>query len=638
MGQCVINKAGCKVKLIVRENCQLHTNPDASSPGAPCSVFQYWFVLPPEKGAKSRKLEDIGLLTKNDFYRVSASDKESSFKGWIHKDHVVEWHHRQALKFSPSQGRGLAHFFKTDAEAEKAASEDDQPERFKSASAREPEETGGALIVMPLLKAKRAKVNDAEMEIYEMAFMAKKPGSSPRRGAGANNEMTKSEAMAKSTLDIVFVVDTTGSMEAPIAQVRKSIENVARQLAADEKIEPRLRLGLVAYRDWVDDMGPNGMEYLTQVFCTLEEGKDHQTFLSRIGDLRCATVTSGDYAEDVLAGINTAMDTDQLKWNPLAWKQIIVVGDSSIKGPSQPAGVVHPHTRKNRHNLTLDTMLARLQVGNTSNLDAMAASNFVLSSVRVKDPDAAQDHAIGDSQFAKLVEGRDYGGTSISVNGGLSPGDFSSELITVILEAYASHGTVGSNPTDPNSGSSKSSAQVPYPLLDLLDQFADPSEAEKMHFASRYCSEFDHEGNRLFVPHVFVRLGQLKSFNAMLQFLQGSLEDAGDPGSRDVAAVVASLKTISATLNLGDTISGDMDLSELLMAILGFPVKNPIFKVSPKDLAAMSVTDYGDWQQSVKACTSTLSTFIDNPNIWMKLHPDAKERDAHAFIRMSDLP
>jgi hypothetical protein len=159
-----------------------------------------------------------------------------------------------------------------------------------------------------------------------------------------------------------------------------------------------------------------------------------------------------------------------------------------------------------------------------------------------------------------------------------------------------------------------------------------------MRFASRYCTEFDHDGNRLFVPHVFVRKGQLKSFNSMLEFLQGALEDAGEPGHRDVGNILKSLQVITTSLNLSEPITAEMPLERFLQVLLGFPLKTPIFQVTIGDLAAMSQTDYDDWVAGVKSTTETLNSLIENPNIWHKLHPTARDREAHAFVALADLP
>ncbi len=648
-GGAVLNKAGVPVKLITTRETQLLREADPASDAAPCPAFKFWYVLPPERVA-SRDIDDIGSLTRNGYYRVAANDSEGAFKGWISKEDAVEWHHRQAVQFAKRHGRQLGHFYPAEEVAVQAVKSSD----VSQATHREPESSASDLVLMPLLKLKEVQVDEERMNLYEVAFMAGRPETAPQgssggvRIPGVEGEVTTQRVVDETTVDIVFVVDTTASMQPAIDQVKRSIEAVSRNLAANGQLRSRLRFGLVAYRDTIPDM--SGMEYLTRVFCTLEQGKDHDVFLRKLGGVKQAGVSSIDYAEDVFAGVDKAMSLETMKWNPLGWKQIVIVGDASIKGPDHP----NSGSQRNENNRTIAGIMAKAQAG--SNLEALAQGGFVISSVRIHHPDsdAKGDHPIGDRQFNQLASGRDYNGHVITARGGTNPEDFSGDLTRAILEALASFDRVilqpgaaavaassvavspaGGNPPPASSG--KTAADYPWPVLDILSAVGQGS-TNGMQFDSRYATEFDADGNRVFVPHVFIRKGQILSFNSMLDLLQGQLEDAGDPGSRDVATILRGLQAVSATLNLSEPITADMPIDKFLNLLLGFPVKNPIFQKTIGDLAASSQTDYDDWVKGIKAQRDTLKALTDNAHIWEKLHNDANDRAAHAFIPLSDLP
>ncbi len=645
IGGAVLNKAGVPVKLITTRATQLHSQPDPASPGAPCPVFKFWYVLPPDKTSPTCRQEEIGSLTRNGFYRVASGDSEGEFRGWIAAADAEEWHHRQAVKFAPHQGRETAHFFAAPKEAEAAAANGD----VSAATHREPESSGGELILMPVLDAREATVDGQEMQLYEMAFMAGHPETAPVSGAdgvviaGIEGPVTPKRVREETTVDVVFVVDTTQSMQPVIEQVRRSIEAVATKLAADEALRPRLRFGLVAYRDTIPDMG--AMEYVAQVFCDLKEGKNHQSFLKHLSGLREAGVGSVDYPEDGLAGVDLAMNFEKLKWNPLAWKHIVTVGDASWKESGHPDSA----SRSNEGGRTLSAIRAKAQPGDS--LGALTHAGFVFTPVRVKDPRAEADHLFGDQQANKLAGGRSYNGKTIFAKGGNHPEDFSQQLTEDILQRVRELGKVASGatvaaPAAAPSGigsappAPRSAADFPWPVLEILRAVGSGTGAGTggMKFESRYSTEYDPEGNRLFVPHLFIRKGQLLSFTSMLEFLQGQLEDAGEPGSRDVATILKGMQNLSATLNIAEPIDADMPVEKFLTVLLGFPIKNPIFQLTIGDLAAMSQTDYDDWVKSVKAQKDALRALTENPHIWEKLHRDAKERDAHAFVPLSDLP
>ncbi|MFH1688769.1 MAG: VWA domain-containing protein [Candidatus Eisenbacteria bacterium] len=591
-------------------------------------MFRYWYVLPPDRGAPSRKLADLESVTKDGFYRVSAGDTEGEFKGWIHEDDVVEWHHRQALRFAKRTSRDLAHFFPEQEQSERAASTGD----VEGASHREPEATEGDLILMPLLDSREIKAADVEMNLFEVAFLSGRPGAGATDPTGEggidvpgiDHRLTPNEVRELSTVDIVFVLDTTGSMGPPIAQVRRSISDVVNGLASKQDLREKLRFGLVGYRD-------SGDAYVSKIFCTLEEGKDHDHLLSVLGGIDVGG--GGDYPEDVLAGVDRATAAE-MKWNPLAWKNIVIVGDSSLKGPSHPMSGF----KKNESSRSIPGMKAKLQPSRDT--QALLESGFVVSAVRLKDPEYSADHPIGDRQFTELTTGREYMGLMIPVRGGSSPEDFSGQLTEFILTGMDNFDVAvrkggGRKAAEPGTKES----YFPYPVLDIIGTLSDDGDGgDGMRFGSRYCTEFDYEGNRLFVPHVFVRMGQLKSFNSMLEFLQGALEDAGAPGHRDVGNILKSLQIITTSLNLSEPITADMPLEKFLLVLLGFPLKTPIFHVTIGDLAAMSQVDYDDWVNGVRSTTETLDSLTENPNIWHKLHPTARDREAHAFVALADLP
>jgi hypothetical protein len=265
--------------------------------------------------------------------------------------------------------------------------------------------------------------------------------------------------------------------------------------------------------------------------------------------------------------------------------------------------------------------------------------------VHVKRPNTpAADYSIALEQYQTLVGGRAYTGDFFQIEG-KNLQSFSNNLTSSILKKLenfklALKGGAGAPAPSQASGAKPSSAEWPFPLLDLLSSApsAQGQNTLDMSFSHGFCTEFDTEGNRVFVPHVFVRQGQLKSFNYVLQFLQTQLEDAGDPGSRDVQKIVKGMQTISMSLNLAEPIDPNMELSTFLQRLIGFPLKTQIFFITLADLAAMSQVDYDDWTKKVKACTETLTELIDNPNIWRKLHPTAKDSQNHAFINMNDLP
>jgi len=121
-------------------------------------------------------------------------------------------------------------------------------------------------------------------------------------------------ATAHRTVDIAFVVDTTGSMSEEISRLRETIDQVVKLL--DNSAErPTLRFGLVLYRDLGD-------AYVTKVY----------GFTTSVGTFRQALAEvqadgGGDGPEHVQAALAAAVN--ELAWSPApAVRMAFLIGDA----------------------------------------------------------------------------------------------------------------------------------------------------------------------------------------------------------------------------------------------------------------------------------------------------------------------
>lgn len=123
-------------------------------------------------------------------------------------------------------------------------------------------------------------------------------------------------AAAKS-IDMAFVVDTTGSMGGQIASVRSNLNSIVSNLAAGSA---DFRVAVVSYRDFPSRCLEAG-SYAARV---------DQTFTNDISQIQAgidALVAFGgcDLPETVFSGIKAALDLD---WTDGATKALIVIGDA----------------------------------------------------------------------------------------------------------------------------------------------------------------------------------------------------------------------------------------------------------------------------------------------------------------------
>lgn len=120
---------------------------------------------------------------------------------------------------------------------------------------------------------------------------------------------------ARPRIDVVFALDTTGSMDGLIAGAKAKIWAIASRIAAGQPT-PDLRIGLVAYRD-------RGDEYVTRVF-HLNRNMDEvyanlMSFSANAG---------GDRNEDVIQALQDSIHKMQWDRSGSALRIIFLVGDS----------------------------------------------------------------------------------------------------------------------------------------------------------------------------------------------------------------------------------------------------------------------------------------------------------------------
>src|SRR3979490_547094 len=109
-----------------------------------------------------------------------------------------------------------------------------------------------------------------------------------------------SAAIAKPTVEVAFVLDTTGSMGGLIEGAKREIWSIATAIV-DSNPDAEVRMGLVAYRDIGDD-------YVTRKF---DLTTDIQELYARLLDLRAQG--GGDWPESVNEALDIAVN--KLNWS-----------------------------------------------------------------------------------------------------------------------------------------------------------------------------------------------------------------------------------------------------------------------------------------------------------------------------------
>ena len=122
-------------------------------------------------------------------------------------------------------------------------------------------------------------------------------------------------ARERPKIEVVFALDTTGSMGGLIQAAKEKIWSIATTMA-QAKPAPEIRIGLVAYRDRGDD-------YVTRVF---DLSEDLDTLYATLMDFTAGG--GGDEAESVNQALFDAVNKVSWSNDQSAYKVVFLVGDA----------------------------------------------------------------------------------------------------------------------------------------------------------------------------------------------------------------------------------------------------------------------------------------------------------------------
>ncbi len=158
------------------------------------------------------------------------------------------------------------------------------------------------------LQQAEASKAEAEQMLAEAAARSRELGELT---ASLNEELA---SIAIADLDLVFVMDTTGSMRREIADIQANLLGIVRIL---HRLAPTLNVGFVAFRD-------RGEEYVTRAFpLSPMTGNNLPRIQAFVEELRARG--GDDHPESVGVAVEEAI---AMNWRDDAQGRIVVIGDA----------------------------------------------------------------------------------------------------------------------------------------------------------------------------------------------------------------------------------------------------------------------------------------------------------------------
>ena len=122
------------------------------------------------------------------------------------------------------------------------------------------------------------------------------------------------ESGDRTALDILFILDTTGSMGEEIQRLKATIQLIHLNLSS-LSTKPALRFGLVLYKDDGDE------EYRTEIVHLTDDLDEFQKELNKV-----EAYGGGDTPEDLQAALEDSMK--EIRWNPAGLRLAFIITDA----------------------------------------------------------------------------------------------------------------------------------------------------------------------------------------------------------------------------------------------------------------------------------------------------------------------
>jgi hypothetical protein len=306
-------------KVLTRPGATLHATPGAAQ-SRPVPGFTLFHVYA-RQGSGAEAWIEVGR------------DAQGPTEGWMREERALPWAQTMVLAFTNPAGRERTMFFAESQAVRRVILARDMPAAAAEARrandgrlvALEPEtfvDISRNFYLLPVLNAEEVENERGErMRLVEVASApAERRAPAPAR-----------DPLADFRGGLVFVVDTTLSMQPYLDRTREAIRNVIARIG-DTPLRDRVRFGLVAYRD---NLGGNAaLEYVSRVYARPDFSAPPAAVLPRIAEASAANESNEGFDEDGIAGLKAALD--EIDWNSLGGRFVVLVTDAGTREAADP--------------------------------------------------------------------------------------------------------------------------------------------------------------------------------------------------------------------------------------------------------------------------------------------------------------
>lgn len=250
--------------------------------------------------------------------------------------------------------------------------------------------------------------------LLNVASVSKADDKALQAGAAATPDAGAAKAgqLKEFSAAVVFVIDSTISMDPYIERTREAIRKVYKQIES-ENLGNQVKFGLVAFRS--NTKAVPGLEYVSKMYADPNKVTGSEDFLAKVADLKQAKVSSKSFDEDAYAGVMHSIDN--VDWSQFGARYVVLITD---------AGALEGEDTLSSTGLSADQV--RLEAANPG---------VAIYTLHLKTPAGIKDHAKAQAQYENLST---YPGTNTSLYYPVNAGDVKAfgQKVDALAEAITS--------------------------------------------------------------------------------------------------------------------------------------------------------------------------------------------------------
>ena len=610
------------------------------------------FLSASAKGAKTKDLQPFNRYyvyarqgQGADAWLQVGPDSFGKTAGWMPAKCTVDWKMQLSLAFTNPSGRDRLIFFKDRERLQRILDASDPardvvPLRAKlnknqptpDVLAQEPSyfiDMQKQFYLLPILSGEEVMTEGGfRTRLLNVASVSKSSASTAASSAAGSGNAAKANNQIKEfKAAVVFVIDSSVSMNPYIERTRQAIRKVYDQLAK-EKLDKQVSFGLVGFRS--STKAVPGLEYLTKIYVdpnTVTSGDD---FMQKAAALQQAKVSSKEFDEDSYAGVMQAIE--KIDWNGFGARYVVLITD---------AGALDGTNKLSSTGLNAEQV--RIEAGKPG---------VAIYTLHLKTPDGAKNHAKAQSQYQALST---YSGTNTSLYYPVNAGDvkefgnkvdtLASALTAQVKGAYLGDATLGSAQ---NAKGKNASEQKMLDDADIIGHamrlayLGERNGTQAPNVFTAWIADRDLiKQNR---PSTDVRVLLTKAELSNLSDVMRKVLDASNKGLISSVDMFNSLRSIAATMSNDPSLLNQKNTSGLAKSgvmgefLQGLPYQSEVLNL---DEATWSTWSALQQEQFIRNLTSKLrlyERFNADVDRWVALSPGADAREKVYPVPLEMLP